>query len=277
MAQDYDKIIKENIEEILPALIDRVLGLQLTYMEVIPFDVQVTLERRPDFLLLVRTEQIDKNFLLQIEFQSKNDSEMVDRMLEYAAILRRKHKLQLRQYVLYIGNEVASMSSEISDPDLWYRYHLVNLKNFDYHGFVNSTHPEVIILSILCNYRGHEPADVIRQILLRLRELSNQGVRIDKYMQQLEVLSNLRNLHKEIILQSRNMAFTYDLTQDLRYLEGVDVGKTQTQLETAKKMLLSKPFLVNALTYSDIAEVTGLAVEKVKDIHQEIQMDNPST
>ncbi len=282
MAQDYDKIIKENIEGLLPALIDRVLKLRISHMEKIPFDVQVTLERRPDFLLQVRDAESGEEYLLQVEFQSTNDNKMAARMLEYAGILRRKHEMRLRQYVLYIGNEPLDIPDEIDDPDLWFRYNLIDLKDFDYEAFVQSDRAEEVILAILCDYHGDKPADVIHQILLRLKELSDRGVRIDKYIQQLEMISNLRNLHEETVLASRKMALTYDLTKDLRYQEGIEKGLEKgkkegkkegreiNRIETLRKMLLSKPFLAGLINLADIAEVTGSSLEEVEAIHRKM-------
>lgn len=76
--KDYEKIIKENVEGLLPALIERVLGLRLRSMKKVPFDVQITLERRPDFLLEVEDEAGGKKYLLHIEFQTKNEKNMPD-------------------------------------------------------------------------------------------------------------------------------------------------------------------------------------------------------
>lgn len=50
MGQDYDKILKENIEALIIPLADQLLGLSLGQLEELPDDLQVTLERKPDFL-----------------------------------------------------------------------------------------------------------------------------------------------------------------------------------------------------------------------------------
>ncbi len=266
MAQDYDKIIKENIEGLLPALIERVLGLRISRMKKIPFDVQVTLERRPDFLLLVQDADSQEEYLLQVEFQSANDPKMALRMLEYAVILLGKHEMDIQQYVLYIGKGPATMATEIKRSRIGFSYELIDLRGFDYASFVKSDRPEEIILAILCDYHGHEPADVIHQILLRLRELSDQGFRIDKYIRQLEIIANLRNLHEETVLATRKMALTYDLTKDLRYQEGEEKGR----IETLRKMLLSNLFHEGLIPYSYIAEITGFSLKEVKAMHRQI-------
>ena len=50
MAQDYDKILKENMEALILPLADQLLGLSLGATEELPDDLQTTLERKPDLL-----------------------------------------------------------------------------------------------------------------------------------------------------------------------------------------------------------------------------------
>ncbi|WKN42228.1 hypothetical protein [Tunicatimonas pelagia] len=80
MANDYNKIIKENIEAVILPLTHRLFQLEIKLMEEVPDELQVTLERKPDFLKHITTKD-DRNFILHIEFQSANDSDMVYRML----------------------------------------------------------------------------------------------------------------------------------------------------------------------------------------------------
>jgi len=99
----YDKIFKENIEAVTPALVEKVLGIQVAYSEKIQTDLVRTLERKPDELIRI-TDQVGNTFLLQLEFQLADDDQMADRMHEYYAILRRKYKLPVRQYVVFLSS-----------------------------------------------------------------------------------------------------------------------------------------------------------------------------
>ena len=49
MPNEYDKIFKENIEAVILPIADKLLGIYATHLEEIPADLQVTLERKPDF------------------------------------------------------------------------------------------------------------------------------------------------------------------------------------------------------------------------------------
>jgi len=48
---EYDKIVKENIEAVIVPLAGKVLNIQIENLEEIPDDLQVTLERKPDLLI----------------------------------------------------------------------------------------------------------------------------------------------------------------------------------------------------------------------------------
>ncbi|GAB4417302.1 MAG: hypothetical protein OHK0039_27470 [Bacteroidia bacterium] len=141
MAQDYDKIIKENLAGMIPALLDKLLHVRLRTFTLLTLDIQSTLERRPDFLLLAQEEGSDAEHILQIEFQSSNDSEMALRLLEYRALLMRKYRKPVRQYVCYFGNEPMQMPNELRDSDLFFRYHLLDLQTFDYRLFIDAPAP----------------------------------------------------------------------------------------------------------------------------------------
>ncbi len=67
-ASQYDKILKENLEAIIPGLMENVLGITVVESEELPDDVQHTKERKPDVLKKI-TDAQGNTFVLQIEFQ----------------------------------------------------------------------------------------------------------------------------------------------------------------------------------------------------------------
>jgi hypothetical protein len=95
-SNQYDKIIKENMNEALPDMLSGVLGIQTVSAEDLAERIQHTKERIPDQLKKIRDDS-GETFVLHIEWQLKNDTEMIDRMLEYRAMLRRKYRINIRQ------------------------------------------------------------------------------------------------------------------------------------------------------------------------------------
>lgn len=78
-ANQYDKIFKENIEAVIPSLMQNVLSINAVLVEDLPNDIQHTKERKPDVLKKV-TDQEGSVFILHIEFQVANEAEMIYRM-----------------------------------------------------------------------------------------------------------------------------------------------------------------------------------------------------
>ena len=260
MANDYDNIIKENILNLLPALINKVLLLEVDEFMLVPFDVQTTLERKPDFLLKVTSALKAKEYMLQVEFQSSNDSVMADRMLEYLAFLRRKHNLPIQQYVIYFGEAPLQMKTIIQEENLYFEYKIISLDTFSYQTFLSSNRPEEIILSILCNFMDKDPSKVVNEILIKLKKLSHEGIRIEKYVQQLEVLSKLRNLQETTSNQANNMALTYDLSTDIRFKQGKEQGIEQGIEQSIYKMILK------GFPLGQIAEIFDVSIEEIEQV-----------
>ena len=99
---NFDKIIKENMVAIFTPLLEKLLNLSIKATSEIKDKLQVTIEREPDFLKRI-IDKDDREFILQLEFQTQNDPGMRYRMAEYKAILQRKFHVPVRQFVIYLG------------------------------------------------------------------------------------------------------------------------------------------------------------------------------
>src|ERR1700743_3673652 len=91
----YDKILRENIEAALPGLIRNLLNIHAVNTEELPDDIQHTKERKPDVLKKI-TDRKGETFVLHIEFQVKNEPKMVFRMAEYFIMLLRRYEFSVR-------------------------------------------------------------------------------------------------------------------------------------------------------------------------------------
>jgi hypothetical protein len=91
------KQLRRSSEAALPGLIRNLLGIHAVHTEELPDDIQHTKERKPDVLKKV-TDKIGETFVLHVEFQVKDESEMVFRMAEYYIMLLRRHQLPVQQY-----------------------------------------------------------------------------------------------------------------------------------------------------------------------------------
>jgi hypothetical protein len=172
-ASQYDKIIKENMNRAMPDLLSGVLGIQATRAEDLAERIQHTKERAPDQLKKI-TDDTGETFVLHVEWQLKNDTEMTNRMLEYRAMLRRKYRLNIRQYVLFMGKTASTMVNRIEERDLKFCYHLIVLYKIDYKVFLASEKPEQKILAVLGDFCKEAPEAVFKKNNSRNKS-KNQG------------------------------------------------------------------------------------------------------
>ena len=134
-SSQYDKIFKENIEAVISSIMQNVLDITAVSMEELPDDIQHTKERKPDTLKKITADK-GNIFVLQIEFQVKDESEMIYRMLEYYAMLERKYKIPVKQFVIFLGADIPKMPTELDKERLRFSFPLVSLSAFDYHVFL---------------------------------------------------------------------------------------------------------------------------------------------
>jgi predicted transposase/invertase (TIGR01784 family) len=266
MDSKYDKILKENLEEIFLPLCKKLLNLEFEEAEEIPDDLQATRELRPDFLKRVRHEDTAKDFILQMEFQSADDYEMPKRMLDYYGMLYRKYELPIHQQVFYLGKGKSRMSNSIRHDNLKFNYHIVDFNKIAPEHFLNSEIPEEMILTILTDFKAEEATDLIGKILLKIDQLKKGTFYKQRIVRQLEVISGLRNLQPIIAtLIPKIMALDYDIRKDLRYQQGVETGKIEGKLEEKIEMI-SALLKKGKLSMEEIAETAEVTLDYVKKI-----------
>ena len=259
-SSQYDKIFKENIEAVISSIMQNVLEITAVSMEELPDDIQHTKERKPDTLKKI-TDDKGNTFVLQIEFQVKNEDEMVYRMLDYYGMLERKYKLPVKQFVIFLGTGTPTMPTNLDREMLKFRFPIVALSELDYHIFLNSDKPEEIILGILANFKGENPENALKQILVRVKETTKGDFSLNRYFNQLRVLAQLRNLELNLKNAMDSIAEYIKEERDVLFLRGLDKGK-----ESFVKYLLNE----GNKTFEQIADIAGVAVDFVKLVHRQL-------
>lgn len=263
MSKDFDKILKENIAAVFLPLAEKYLGIRIIRSEELKDKLQTTLEKEPDFLRIVETETGEK-FLLQLEFQSADEEGMIYRMQEYYGILRKKHRLPVRQFVIYLGQKASRMQTRLAPEEVFEGFTLQSLREYSHRSLVSSEIPEEIILAILSDFEDRKPVEVLQDILEKLKQVSGQEISLRKYVRQLSLLARLRNLTKETQKQINEMGITYNVTEDFLYQQGVEKGKKEIII----RMLRDK-----ALSTEKIAELTEVKLEYVKQLMKELKRE----
>ncbi|KWT82791.1 hypothetical protein [Candidatus Magnetominusculus xianensis] len=230
MSKRYDKIIKEILRDVVDTLLTNVIGLKAIKSTPLETKLQITNEREADFILLVELEDGTQR-LIHIEFQSTNYSKMAYRELRYWVYIAEIYGIQPLQYVFYIGNETLNMPDNIKAEKIDYSYNLIDMRDVDCNKFLYSNKPEEVIISILCNYQKKGVKIFISEILSRLRELVPEETLRGKYIKQVEVLSQLRELQNDVCKEAEAMAIMYDMERDIRFKQGLAKGQRKGLLE----------------------------------------------
>jgi len=276
----FDKIFKENIESLLPSLSQHFFGLDLskaTFKTISPSIVRAV-DREVDFLKRVKIEG-QAAFILHIEFQTYDDADMLYRMAEYKAILQRKYQLEVRQYVLYLGESRSSMQIELPNIHQITGYELIEINRWKPTQVLNSGIPELIIMAILSDYPRSDAQQIVNRILKKLLDLNLAPNQLKARIQQLMTLAQIRKLDTIIFQEVNKMPIELDITESVLYQKGKESGFEQGLSEGLTKgketgfseglihgMLLSEKF-----TIQEIAKQLKVSEEQVLQIQQKMR------
>ena len=257
----YDKIAKENIESIIPALMNSVLGFKVLDSTVIKEKLQQTKEKEADVLRII-TDPSGRKFILHLEFQVDDYKKMVYRMVDYWGLLKSKYNLPVRQFVIYIGDKKPAMKTVISEDGNYFQFQLINTTQFDYLRFLNSTNPEEIILAVLADFGNESPASALSQIIQRLQETKTDQTTLQKHFRQLRILAKLRRLDLKFDDMIQNMAKYLDVESDYFFIKGKQEAQQTEQTKFVTNLLQKLDLTVNQI--ADVAGVTADFVKKVQ-------------
>jgi uncharacterized protein YerC len=255
----YDKIIRENIMAVIPALMEKVLGISAVKIEIVNEKLQHTKEREADVLRII-TDNQGNRFILHVEFQVADES-MINRMGEYYFMLRRLYNLPIRQFVVFLGAEKPKMQSITNDDGNIFSFQLLAINQQDYHKFLNSNKPEEIIFGILGNFGDEQQENAVLEILNRIDETSQDSSAFNRHFQQLRILAKLRNLEPIIDKVMDSIAKYMKDENDILFI----VGKKQAQ-ERFVTYLLQE----GNKTLDQIANITGTSVDFVKRVKRKL-------
>ena len=272
----YDKILKENLEAFFPELLRDLLDINALRTSELPDNVQHTKERKPDVLKMI-TDDKGEIFVLHIEFQAQEEENMGLRMVEYWAMLFRKYRIPVRQYVIYIGEGVPTRMKDNIDfrPQIYFRYSLISLSTIDYHLLFRSDKPEVKLLSVLADLGKENPEEIIGAIAKQIIGLAPGDFAQNRYLQQLRIFAQFRNFITEILPSMDSIAKFIKEERDFLYIrgerkglekgreEGIEQGIEQGKETFIRNLLLNTDFTVAQI--AALGDVPEAFVEKVKE------------
>jgi hypothetical protein len=145
--------------------------------------------------------------LVHIELQSRNDKDFALRMGEYSFAVALRHGRLPRQVALYVGADPLRMKNEIAGPGWVFRYHLVDIREFDGEILLASENIGDNILAILTRF-GTEPG-AVRRVINRIRD--GPAEERDEALAELSIIAGLRELGGEVGREARKMPIQEDI------------------------------------------------------------------
>ncbi|TCC97605.1 RpnC/YadD family protein [Pedobacter hiemivivus] len=261
----YDKILRENMQFILPGIIEKVLKLNIVKSAELNDKIQITRQKEVDALYMV-TDADGVSSILQVEFESSNRPKMHFRMAEYRSMLHQIYDQPINQYVMYMGKDALNMPSKIDLPGFKYEYKLISFSELPYELFLSSDEPEAQLLAVLANFGDKEPAEVIQAILEKIGKGDSDVLMGNKYYEQLRVIVQLRKLDKELEMamdsvntfwrKERDVLFKWGKKEGIE--KGIQKGEHKKAVEVAKEMLVEKEPLER------IAKYTKLSIKEIE-------------
>jgi len=220
-----DITLKDIFEEV-PHRLSKILS-PAPIKELLPTALPST-ELRVDFLARLEDESI-----LHMEFQSFNDTNMPWRMLRYYTAIAEKYQTHnIKQLVVYVGNEKLRMKPSLKIKNLVFRYEILDIRQTDCKILLESQDPVDRIMACLCKV---EDEGYLIEKLLETMEGMEEEQRKD-YIMKLLTLTELRpNLRIKLSEEVRHMPIVVrpediklpkrKLRKDILYRLGLEEGK----------------------------------------------------
>ena len=265
----YDRIFRENARTIFIPLIQSQLKIDITRYEALEFKMARTREREVDFLSKI-FDKAGNESILHLEFQTRNDQEMLARIQEYHALIYRRYKLPIRHIVIYLGRPKSNMKTKLEPDFIFTGFDIINLTEINPDQLISTQVPEMIILALLGNVKKEHVEKVLNDIVEKLTSLTDSEDLITRYMNQLLILARIRNFQLIVEQKLNNMPISYDVEKDGLYLRGVEKGMglgIEKGIEKGVDLGVAKSawkFFKAGQSIQFISEVLEISIEQVE-------------
>ena len=259
--QLYDKIMRENLQQLFLPLVIEQLNFKLKSVQPLPDKQATTVIRETDAFLLIETySKEEPKFILHLEFESKDDEEMIYRISEYHGIELRKYRLPIKHVVVYLGEAPPKMRTKLKPSEVLQGFTLVNARDFSPTKWLEQEEPSKIIMAILGDYQKKNAKLILTAIFKRLRQVCKTSTELKKYVQQLIIISRMRNLEQLTIKISEDMPITLDVEGSYVYKLGFKKAE-----ETIKK--------ANKRTEQLVKEIAVLEAKAIKAAKEKARLE----
>ncbi len=225
-----DITLKDIFEEV-PHRLSKILS-PAPIKELLPTSLPST-ELRVDFLAKLEDESI-----LHMEFQSFNDTNMPWRMLRYYTAIAEKYQTHnIKQLVVYVGNEKLRMKPSLKIKNLVFKYEILDIRQIDCRVLLESPDPMDRLLACLCKV---EDEVYLIEKLIKTMEGMNEEERKDYLLKALTLTELRPNLRIKLTEEVKPMPIVVrpediklpkrKLRKDILYRLGLEEGKKEGEI-----------------------------------------------
>lgn len=261
---DFDRILRENIQEIFVHYVEGILGLEIVKSDALPTKLTGTIENEVDHLVMA-TSNTGEQFILHFEFQTNNDLKMLRRISRYHGILFHKYGLPIHHFVIYLGQKKASMRTKLEGSEVFSEFHLIPIATQKLEGFLSARNPEEVLLGILSDFGSKNAAVCIQQIVNVLQNKSQDEIQLKRYLIQLKILARIRKLENVVHEVIEKMPIFLDITDSYDYQQGEKAGRLKTIVQLVSTGMIS---IENA------AETLGISIEDMNEKVEELNKNS---
>ena len=266
---DKDLISKQLLKRLLVDFGTRLFKLDIVEAELLSSEQPRIEGKRADLVARVKNGQ-GESYILHVEIQNDNRSDVPLRMMRYYTDLALEHAGEkVMQHLLYIGKASLTMPDHVRGHDWLYRYNVLDMRSQDSADFLKSNNPDALVLAILCDPKGSEPSALVAQIIEKLRRL--HGDKLDSLrdsLKMLDILASNRDL-QNVVKENAEMYIDveklgiYQLVKEKGEARGLKQG-LERGLERGHREILSR--LLTKLPPEQVADLSGVPLAKVKTI-----------
>ena len=261
-----DLILKEITKDSIKDVLKYILNIEINDFEFLDFEFPKIEKRDADILIKAN------NKIIHIEFQTNNDKNMHIRMARYFLEIYSRYKMEIFQYVLFLGSKKITMKNQIQTNGCHFNYEIIDLKQIPCDRFLKINNPEALVLTILCDFKGNNPKKIIKEILHKLFNLSKNENDFRKYLLMLEELSTSRNLKheiKEAEMGLQNLTWEDLPSYEIGLEKGIEKGLAEGIEQGIEKGKITGKILAYyelGLDIKTIANKINLTENEVKEI-----------
>ncbi len=266
MAQHTDIISKQLIRQLVQDMAHYILGLDLTVINELGNESQRIEQRRADIVMLVESAD-SQRFVLHLELQNSNDPSMPYRNLRYYSEIRLAGvKEPIRQFVIYTGKTKLNMPDRIEENGWIYRYHLIDMHQLDCEQFIHQNTPEALVMAVLCDFKGRDEADILKELVRKLARLSGEDQKgFRDHLKMMEHLSQNRGLTEKFKAVEVEMLREIELENLPSYQIGIERGierGMEKRVDQGVRQVATK-LLNKGQSIEDVMDVTGLSRQEI--------------